>query len=228
LISYKNEFIRLEISVENLSNLIDAIEAGEAKNFLKNIGDDFLDYFYSKRPDAQSLLKKDCLSSLNVWNAVFNPAERAKYESKEELKKLIKGLNTLNGKVTSQDWIFCFLDFLGSFNPKTYRKDVNIKKFNRKVLYEMLSRVMKQAGETMAEILELCQSKILLNIVSFKVEKVHKSKAVFSFKTNSSDNDKSIVQALVQSMSQQSSKKASNVCTHYGEEMILEDPIIPS
>jgi len=39
-----------------------------------------------------------------VWNAVFNPAERPKYESKEELKKLIKGLNTLNGKVTSASW----------------------------------------------------------------------------------------------------------------------------
>lgn len=185
---FQNDYITVVTNVMNLPDALKQIEPNEAKNFPKSMGDCFFDYLYKKYSHFQTLLKKDCLSSLNIWNALFNPAERAQHEKKSQLSKLMKGLNTLSDEfnISGEQWFEFYMNFLSTFDPRTFRTQENIEKPERRLLYEMLARVMI---EGLKEIQDILSRQKDLRVVSFKLQRVHKEKGVFLIKTNSPNFD---------------------------------------
>ena len=202
-LEYKNTFIyedsciTQEISVADLPECIKKIHNDEAKNFLKVLGDHFFDYLVKVKVVEPNLLRRDSLNSMQAWNALFNSSQRARFANKiGPIKKLIKELNNLRDEIPHQKWIHLFLEFLSTFNPKIFRQQDSITMPERRILYEMLGRIIKEAGSTLFEMLKTFGNSTSQGIESFNIVKAHRSKVVFKFSTSSTTEDRHLTKMI--------------------------------
>lgn len=195
--TYESVCITQEVTVKEMNKIIENIHNDEAKNFLKVLGDHFFDFLVDKRIVLPNQLRRDSLNSIQTWNALFNPEQRAKFTTKTgPIKKLIKELEHLKDEIPPQKWIMHFLRFLKEFDPKVFRDQENIRIEERRLLYEMLSRVVKEAGSLLFDMATLFGNNISKGISVFNLVKVHRSKVIFKFSTGSPAEDEQLTKMM--------------------------------
>ena len=190
-------------------------------------GDHFFDYLVNVKVAEPNLLRRDSLNSIQTWNALFNPSQRTRFANKTgPIKKLIKELNNLSDEIPHQKWIDLFLQFLSTFNPKIFRQQDSIKKFERRILYEMLERIVKEAGSVLFEMIKMFGNSTSKRIIeSFNLIKVHRSKVIFKFSTSSAAEDKQLTK-IINTYIEKSAEPIFDILSQYAPGADAQKPTI--
>lgn len=193
--------ISVEVSVKEVPKVIDVIEYGEAKNYLKTLGGYFLKAISPKMPPGRSFGDKDCLISLKVWNALFIPEERKRINLKtKKVKVFIQEIEFLNEKITPRDWMMHFIKFMLTLDINEFEKKGHIKEPKRILIYKQLTVLLKATAQLFHQICNDLRT-LNINITWFKITEIYKAKCAFSFKTDFYLGDKKLVEPLRTGMS---------------------------
>ena len=178
-------YFKFELDVNSLPHPFDKMGSDVVKNYPKSLGDHFIRYLFARHVVQEKQLIKDCITSLTVWNALFDVGKReiTKFKSKK-ITNFILALSNLSEQITQQDWISYFLEFASTFNPEIYRTSTDIQKVERKQAYKLLSKNLKEAAMTLCR--KLQSVGILEKITDFEIDRINKKNVTFFLKFDSS------------------------------------------